>query len=204
MMALALARDSVAKSSIREHVIRELVLLPSKIRQALKLDDCMRELATKVDDLAKQSNSLLFFGRGANYATALEAALKMKEVALIHSEGILAGEMKHGPLALVDETLPIIVIATGDRMYGKMHSVVQQLLARGAQLLVICDEGDKTMQSLAQDRHVSLIQVPKTCDALQPVINIIPMQLLAYHLTVLRGFNVDQPRNLAKSVTVAD
>lgn len=204
MMALAVSRDSAAKSQWRKEVVEELALLPSKVREALKLDESMRALASKVDDLAKQSNSLLFFGRGANYATALEAALKMKEVALIHSEGILAGEMKHGPLALVDETLPIIVIATGDKMYAKMHSVVQQLLARNAQLLVICDEHDAAMDSWAQSSNVSLIQVPKTCEALQPVINIIPLQLLAYHLTVLRGFNVDQPRNLAKSVTVAD
>jgi glucosamine--fructose-6-phosphate aminotransferase (isomerizing) len=204
MMAVALSTDSIAKREQCEHVVRELGALPTKIRAALRLDNQMRELAEHVNELAKTSNSLLFFGRGANYATALEAALKMKEVALIHSEGILAGEMKHGPLALVDETLPIIVIATGDNMYGKMRSVVQQLLARGAQLVIVCDESDEEMGALARDRGAALVQVPKTCDALQPVISIIPMQLLSYHLTVLRGLNVDQPRNLAKSVTVAD
>jgi glucosamine--fructose-6-phosphate aminotransferase (isomerizing) len=151
----------------------------------------------------------------------------MKEVALIHSEGILAGEMKHGPLALVDETLPVLVVATRDRMYGKMQSVIQQLLARGAKLIVLCNEGDEALRALARERggatasqggaapppggdgagetaSLRLIEVPLTADALQPVVNIVPLQLLAYHLTLLRGYNVDQPRNLAKSVTVAD
>jgi glucosamine--fructose-6-phosphate aminotransferase (isomerizing) len=132
----------------------------------------------------------------------------MKEVALIHSEGILAGEMKHGPLALVDETLPVVVVATRDSMYAKMQSVIQQLLARGARLIVLCNEGDETLREMAANRadptSMRLVEVPLTADALQPVVNIVPLQLLAYHLTVLRGFNVDQPRNLAKSVTVAD
>jgi glutamine---fructose-6-phosphate transaminase (isomerizing) len=133
---------------------------------------------------------------------------QMKEVALIHSEGILAGEMKHGPLALVDETLPVVVVATRDAVYAKMQSVIQQLLARGARLVVLCNEGDAAMRALAQERagkdDLRLVEVPLTADALQPVVNIVPLQLLAYHLTVLRGLNVDQPRNLAKSVTVAD
>jgi glutamine---fructose-6-phosphate transaminase (isomerizing) len=132
----------------------------------------------------------------------------MKEVALIHSEGILAGEMKHGPLALVDETLPVVVVATRDSMYGKMQSVIQQLLARGARLVVLCNEGDEALREVAAGRadpsSMRLVEVPMTADALQPVVNIVPLQLLAYHLTVLRGLNVDQPRNLAKSVTVAD
>lgn len=144
----------------------------------------------------------------------------MKEVALIHSEGILAGEMKHGPLALVDETLPVVVVATKDAMYAKMQSVIQQLLARGARLIVLCNEGDEALRALAKEKGgathsqggagapaaspLRLIEVPLTADALQPVVNIVPLQLLAYHLTLLRGLNVDQPRNLAKSVTVAD
>jgi glucosamine--fructose-6-phosphate aminotransferase (isomerizing) len=148
----------------------------------------------------------------------------MKEVALIHSEGILAGEMKHGPLALVDETLPVVVVATKDSMYAKMQSVIQQLLARGARLIVLCNEGDEYLRNLAKEKEAAaaasgggaeaggvppaaslrLIEVPLTADALQPVVNIVPLQLLAYHLTLLRGYNVDQPRNLAKSVTVAD
>jgi glucosamine--fructose-6-phosphate aminotransferase (isomerizing) len=182
----------------------------------------------------------------------------MKEVALIHSEGILAGEMKHGPLALVDEHMPIVVVvrgckkgegwgcggaalvpcsrccclvehptnilplpptpspppptkktnskkkATRDATYQKMTSVVEQLLARGAKLVILCNEGDATMRNYAAAHGCRLIEVPRTADALQPVVNIVPLQLLAYHATVLRGFNVDQPRNLAKSVTVTD
>lgn len=204
MMAMLLSADSIGKLKQQGDVVSELRVLPAKIREALGLDASMQKLAQRINALAKENNSLLFFGRGANYATALEASLKMKEVALIHSEGILAGEMKHGPLALVDETLPIIVIATADAMYEKMKSVVQQLLARAAKLVVLCNEGDEYMQTLARDKDVALVQVPHTCDALQPVVNIIPLQLLAYHLAVLRGLNVDQPRNLAKSVTVAD
>lgn len=204
MMALAMSKDSVVKASQREKIIEDLVALPEKVRKALLLDERMRHLAVKVDALAQRSNSLLFFGRGSDYATALEAALKMKEIALIHSEGILAGEMKHGPLALVDDTLPIIVIATRDLLYAKMRSVIQQLLARGGRLVVVCNEDDVEMHNFARDHEIELIEVPAACHAIQPIINIIPIQLLAYHLTILRGHNVDQPRNLAKAVTVAD
>ncbi|GBF90739.1 hypothetical protein Rsub_03040 [Raphidocelis subcapitata] len=168
--------------------------------QVLGLDAKVRALAETLRD----SQSLLFFARGSNYATALEAALKMKEVALIHSEGILAGEMKHGPLALVDEHMPIIVVATRDGTYAKMQSVIEQLLARDARLIILCNEGDERMQGYAAGSRCQLIEVPQTVEQLQPVVNIVPLQLLAYHITVLRGHNVDQPRNLAKSVTVTD
>jgi len=199
MMALQLAEDSIAKREKRDQIIDELGQLPGKVRNTLMLDMAMRELA----DLLKDEHSLMFFARGRNYATALEAALKTKEVALIHSEGILAGEMKHGPLALVDERLPIVVIATRDSMYHKMESVIQQLLARGARLYIVCNEGDDNMKAY-EERGCKLIPVPETVEALQPVINIVPLQLLSYHLTILRGHNVDQPRNLAKSVTVSE
>ena len=120
--------------------------LPGKVRNALMLDATMRQLAEQLKD----EHSLMFFARGRNYATALEAALKAKEVALIHSEGILAGEMKHGPLALVDEHLPIIVVATKDSMHKKMDSVIQQLLARAAKLFIVCNEGDEGMKAYEQ------------------------------------------------------
>ncbi|MFS7988215.1 putative sugar isomerase (SIS) [Helianthus anomalus] len=152
-------------------------------------------------DLARSlisEQSLLMFGRGYNYATALEGALKVKEVALMHSEGILAGEMKHGPLALVDENLPIVVIATRDQCFSKQQSVIQQLKARKGRLIVMCTEGDA---EAVCGGSCPVIEVPHIVDCLQPVVNIVPLQLLAYHLTVLRGYNVDQPRNLAKSVT---
>ncbi|PKI66916.1 hypothetical protein CRG98_012679 [Punica granatum] len=155
----------------------------------------MKKLAQEL--MAEQS--LLVFGRGYNYATALEGALKVKEVALMHSEGMLAGEMKHGPLALVDENLPIVVIATRDACFSKQQSVIQQLHARRGRLIVMCSEGDATV--VCPGDNCRAIEVPLVEDCLQPVVNIVPLQLLAYHLTVLRGFNVDQPRNLAKSVT---
>ncbi|KAL6495724.1 Glutamine--fructose-6-phosphate aminotransferase [isomerizing] 2 [Orobanche gracilis] len=195
MLALAIGNDTISSQARREAIIDGLFDLPSKVREVLKLDQEMKDLAKLL--IAEQS--LLVFGRGYNYATALEGALKVKEVALMHSEGILAGEMKHGPLALVDETLPIVVIATRDACFSKQQSVIQQLHARKGRLIVICTKGDAA--SVCVGGSCRVIEVPHVEDCLQPVINIVPLQLLAYHLTVLRGYNVDQPRNLAKSVT---
>ncbi|KAH7278864.1 hypothetical protein KP509_38G060200 [Ceratopteris richardii] len=195
MLALALGDDSLSTQQRPNAIMDNLYNLPSKVRDVLKLDKDMKELAALLMD----EQSLLVFGRGYNYATALECALKVKEVSLMHAEGIVAGEMKHGPLALVDETLPIIVIATRDASLNKQQSVIQQLKARKGRLIVMCTEGDA--EFMCPDRTCRIIEVPKVHDCLQPIINIVPLQLLAYHLTVFRGFNVDQPRNLAKSVT---
>jgi len=200
MVALALSEDSIKKRARRDAIIESLVQLPDNIRKALKVDEEMQQLARHLRD----ENSLLLFGRGYNYATALEAALKVKEVALMHSEGILAGEMKHGPLALVDESMPILVVATSDSMFGKMQSVIAQLHARSAQLIVLWSSTDEDATAQLHKYGCRVIQVPEVVDCLQPIINIVPLQLLSYHLTVLRGFNVDQPRNLAKSVTVTE
>lgn len=194
MVALAIGADTISSKPRREAIIESLLHLPSKVKEVLKLDEEMKDLAKSL--ISEQS--LLMFGRGYNYATALEGALKVKEVALMHSEGILAGEMKHGPLALVDENLPIVVIATRDQCFSKQQSVIQQLKARKGRLIVMCTEGDAAAVCGPSCR---VIQVPLVVDCLQPVVNIVPLQLLAYHLTVLRGYNVDQPRNLAKSVT---
>ncbi|KAB2033540.1 hypothetical protein ES319_D04G024900v1 [Gossypium barbadense] len=195
MLALAIGGDTISKQERREAIIDGLFDLPNKIREVLKLDQEMKDLAKLL--IAEQS--LLVFGRGYNYATALEGALKVKEVALMHSEGILAGEMKHGPLALVDENLPIVVIATHDACFSKQQSVIQQLRARKGRLIVMCSKGH--VASVCPGGGCRVIEVPQVEDCLQPVVNIVPFQLLAYHLTVLRGYNVDQPRNLAKSVT---
>jgi glutamine---fructose-6-phosphate transaminase (isomerizing) len=210
MLALALSHDSISRRVARDAIIDGLAALPGAVKQALCLDKQMLALAERL----QHEHSLLVFGRGYNYATALEAALKVKEVSLMHSEGILAGEMKHGPLALVDEEMPIVVVATRDRMHGKMMSVIEQLRARGARLIVVCNEDDEAVSksfsgsslgtSLSGRDAVTLVRVPHIKDALQPVVNIVPLQLLSYHLTVLRGHNVDQPRNLAKSVTVTE
>ncbi|XP_047077543.1 glutamine--fructose-6-phosphate aminotransferase [isomerizing] 1-like [Lolium rigidum] len=195
MMALSIGSDQLSTQTRRESIITGLSSLPSHASEVLKLDSDTKELASSLID----SESLLVFGRGYNYATALEGALKVKEVALMHNEGMLAGEMKHGPLALVDENLPIIVIATRDACFSKQKSVIQQLLSRKGRLIVLCSTGD--ISTVVPSGSCRTIQVPEVADCLQPVINIIPLQLLAYHLTVLRGFDVDQPRNLAKSVT---
>ncbi|KAL1535081.1 Glutamine--fructose-6-phosphate aminotransferase [isomerizing] 2 [Salvia divinorum] len=195
ILALAIGDDTISSQGRREAIIDNLFDLPNKVKEVLKLDEEMKDLAKLL--IAEQS--LLVFGRGYNYATALEGALKVKEVSLMHSEGILAGEMKHGPLALVDETLPIVVIATRDACFSKQQSVIQQLHARKGRLIVMCSKGDAASVSVGGSCRV--VEVPVVEDCLQPVINIVPLQLLAYHLTVLRGYNVDQPRNLAKSVT---
>ena len=184
---------------MRNDVIQGLGMLSDAVKKALQLDTKICELASCL----QHEHSLLIFGRGSNYATAIEGALKVKEVSLMHSEGILAGEMKHGPLALVDDTMPIIVIATPDSVYSKMLSVIEQLKARGANLIVICSEDDDKIASVA-GKEAILLPVPSLPEFVQPVINIIPMQLLSYHLAVVRGHNVDQPRNLAKSVTVSE
>ncbi|OVA13804.1 Class II glutamine amidotransferase domain [Macleaya cordata] len=195
MVALVIGDDTISSQARREAIIDGLFDLPNKVREVLKLDQEMKDLAKLLMD----EQSLLVFGRGYNYATALEGALKVKEVALMHSEGILAGEMKHGPLALVDENLPIVVIATHDACFSKQQSVIQQLHARKGRLIVMCSKGDASLVCPCGSCRV--IEVPQVEDCLQPVINVVPLQLLAYHLTVLRGYNVDQPRNLAKSVT---
>ena len=197
LLALALSEDSISRATRRKEIMQSLLGLPEAVRTALKLDAQMLALA----EALKDEQSLLMFGRGYNYATALEGALKVKEVALVHSEGILAGEMKHGPLALVDETMPLVVVATRDGSYAKQESVVQQLRARGGRLILIATEGDEQIAEVA-GKDATIIWVPEVEDCLQAVVNIVPLQLLSYHLTVLRGHNVDQPRNLAKSVTV--
>ena len=199
MVALVLSEDIISKRQYRDEIIDSMLNLPDAVRAALKLNDEIRVLAEQLKD----EQSCLVFGRGRNYATAMEAALKVKEVSYMHSEGINAGEMKHGPLALVDETMPIIVIATMDEMHNKMQGVIQQLMARNARLIILCNEEDKDTPDMVGNAY-PLIKVPRVHDALQPLVNIIPMQLLSYHLTLLRGYNVDQPRNLAKSVTVTE
>ncbi len=196
LVALSLSEDSRSKHARRDDIMQGLLKLPECVKGCLKMDAKLLELAQELKD----EHSLLIFGRGFNYATALEGALKVKEVALVHSEGILAGEMKHGPLALVDKHMPIIVVCTNDGSYEKQQSVVQQLKARDGRLILIVSEDDKEMEKTAPDAVI--LRVPKVEDCLQAVVNIIPLQLLSYHLTILRGHNCDQPRNLAKSVTV--
>lgn len=193
MMAVQLGEDRLSMSGRRNAIIDGLHELPGQIRQILLADRDYQALAP----VLAQQTSLLIMGRGYQHATCLEAALKIKELTYQHAEGILAGELKHGPLALIDESMPVILVMTQDSNYNKVRSALEQVTARKGAPIIIANDTDT---SIDDDRHV--IRVPKTVDCLQGLLNIIPLQLLSYHMAIARGTNVDMPRNLAKSVTV--
>ncbi|HYM61065.1 MAG TPA: glutamine--fructose-6-phosphate transaminase (isomerizing) [Thermoanaerobaculia bacterium] len=174
--------------------MHELSTIPHKIERLFRQEKHIEALAHKYS----KSQDFLFLGRGVHYPIALEGALKLKEISYIHAEGYPAGEMKHGPIALIDENLPVVAIATHTPVYEKVVSNLQEVKARDGKLIVICDEGDEAVKKLADDA----IEVPAAIEALQPILTVIPTQLLAYYIAVRRGCDVDQPRNLAKSVTV--
>jgi glucosamine--fructose-6-phosphate aminotransferase (isomerizing) len=183
-----------SREEIRE-AMHELGSIPHKIEHLLKTQE------KKIQALANRyhtAQDFLFLGRGLHYPIALEGALKLKEISYIHAEGYPAGEMKHGPIALIDENMPIVAIATKTAVYEKVVSNLQESKARDGKLIVICDEGDEEMKKFADE----IIEVPHTIEALQPILTVIPTQLLAYYIALRRGADVDQPRNLAKSVTV--
>lgn len=180
---------------------KSLYLVPDAVREALKKTES--SVVQMTLQLFKY-RSILFIGRGNNYATALESALKVKEISYIHSEGILAGELKHGPLALIDANIAVVLFVTHDNLYDKMVSTLEQLKSRGAKLFIVCNEGDTIVETLVIGLDAQLIPVPKVHEDVQHIVNIIPMQLLAYQLASMKGNNVDMPRNLAKSVTVTD
>ncbi|KAL2915439.1 glutamine--fructose-6-phosphate transaminase (isomerizing) [Polyrhizophydium stewartii] len=194
MMALQLSADRISMAQRRKQIIDDLHELPKYIKETLALDGDLRTLAKET--LLKEK-SLLIMGRGYQNATCLEGALKIKEVSYMHSEGILAGELKHGPLALIDENMPVILIMTKDSLYPKVQSALQQVTARKGQPIIICNKDDAGISE-----KFRTIRVPQIVDCLQGIINIIPLQLLSYHLAVMNGVDVDFPRNLAKSVTV--
>ncbi|XP_018571071.1 glutamine--fructose-6-phosphate aminotransferase [isomerizing] 2 isoform X1 [Anoplophora glabripennis] len=194
MFALVMSEDRLSLRKRREDIINGLRNLQDQIRQVLKLDDKVKVLA---GDLYKKK-SLLIMGRGFNFATCLEGALKVKELTYMHSEGIMAGELKHGPLALIDEAMPVMMIIMRDPVYVKCMNALQQVTARDGKPIIICEEGDK--ETLAYGYKT--LEIPKTVDCLQGILTVIPMQLLSFHIAVLKGCNVDCPRNLAKSVTV--
>jgi glucosamine--fructose-6-phosphate aminotransferase (isomerizing) len=172
----------------------ELEGIPQKIEKALLLNDQMIELAKKFKD----AKNFLYLGRGYNFPVALEGALKLKEISYIHAEGYPAAEMKHGPIALIDEEMPVVVIATNSEHYEKVVSNIQEVKARKGQVIALVSEGNRDLERMVD--HV--IEVPETIEPLSPLVNTVPLQLLSYHIAVMRGCNVDQPRNLAKSVTV--
>ncbi|MCS6981661.1 MAG: glutamine--fructose-6-phosphate transaminase (isomerizing) [Flavobacteriales bacterium] len=175
-------------------LINELNNIPRLVEEVLHTDEYVKYIAS----LYKDSSNFLYLGRGFNFPVALEGALKLKEISYIHAEGYPAAEMKHGPIALIDENMPVVVIATRRGHYEKIISNIQEVKARGGRIIAIVNPGDETVQRLADH----CIEVPETEDAFSPIVNCVPLQLLAYHIAVMRGCNVDQPRNLAKSVTV--
>ncbi len=186
-------RGTISPNEMRR-LVDDLAHIPNLAGQLLESEAVYENLATTFH----KARDFLFLGRGINYPIALEGALKLKEISYIHAEGYPAGEMKHGPIALIDETMPVVAIATSDRLYEKMVSNIQQAKTRGGVVLAIATEGNKTIKHEAD----YVIEVPHTSELLQPILNTIPMQLLSYHIAVWRGCDVDQPRNLAKSVTV--
>lgn len=195
MLGLMLISDSKAKDARRVEIIRALKQLPEQIKTVLALDSQIKALSA---ELFKET-SMLVMGRGYNFANCLEGALKIKELTYMHSEGILAGELKHGPLALVDATMPIVMIVTNDSTYTKSENALAQVVARHGRPVIICNEGH--LPKIAGKTFRS-VEVPQTVDCLQTILTVIPLQLMSYHIATLRGLDVDCPRNLAKSVTV--
>ncbi|KAM4747237.1 glutamine--fructose-6-phosphate aminotransferase [isomerizing] 1 isoform 3-T3 [Rhinophrynus dorsalis] len=194
MFALMMCDDRISMQDRRKEIMQGLKKLPDNIKEVLSLDDEIQKLAEEL----YQQKSVLIMGRGFHYATCMEGALKIKEITYMHSEGILAGELKHGPLALVDKLMPVIMIIMRDHAYTKCQNALQQVVARQGRPVVICDKEDvETINTIKRT-----IKVPHTVDCLQGILSVIPLQLLAFHLAVLRGYDVDCPRNLAKSVTV--
>ena len=195
LMAVKMAhkKGTITKSKYHE-IINELELIPEKIEKILKKNDQIEKIAAKFKD----ATNFLYLGRGYNFPVALEGALKLKEISYIHAEGYPAAEMKHGPIALIDDEMPIVVIATKKGNYDKVVSNIQEVKARGGRLIAIVTEGDKTVKELAD----YCIEIPACLEQLTPLLTNIPLQLLSYHIALMRGCNVDMPRNLAKSVTV--
>lgn len=195
LIALQIAKEkgTISTSKLRE-ILYELENMPQKIEQTLKLDAQIQEIAK----IYKDATNFLYLGRGYNFPVALEGALKLKEISYIHAEGYPAAEMKHGPIALIDENMPVVFLATNASAYEKIISNIQEVKARKGKVIAVVNEGDTHIRSLAD--HV--IEVPATEEVLSPLVTIVPLQLLSYHIAILRGCNVDQPRNLAKSVTV--
>ncbi|HBR53064.1 MAG TPA: glutamine--fructose-6-phosphate transaminase (isomerizing) [Flavobacteriaceae bacterium] len=195
MMALRLAKakGTVSQSDYMLH-LRELDTIPGKVEEALQGDDKIKEIAAKYKDAA----NFLYLGRGYNFPVALEGALKLKEISYIHAEGYPAAEMKHGPIALIDEQMPVVVIAVNSNHYEKVVSNIEEIKARKGKIIAVVTEGDTQVKELAD----YIMEVPKTPESLSPLVTTIPLQLLSYHIAVMLEKNVDQPRNLAKSVTV--
>jgi glucosamine--fructose-6-phosphate aminotransferase (isomerizing) len=194
LITLLLARVRGMGEEQAKVLAAEIDSLPAKVDQILRHTDKVRAIAEEF----KHCQNFLYLGRGANFPVALEGALKLKEISYIHAEGYPAAEMKHGPIALIDENMPVVVVVPKDAIYEKVLSNIQEVKARKGRIIAVANEDDTLIASMAE--HV--IRVPRTYGFFGPILNIIPLQLLAYYMAVERGTNVDQPRNLAKSVTV--
>ncbi|MFM8917400.1 MAG: SIS domain-containing protein, partial [Bacteroidota bacterium] len=195
LLALQIAwKKGTITDSRFQTLLSELESIPEKVTRALDANDEIRQLAAKFKD----SRNFLYLGRGYGFPVALEGALKLKEISYIHAEGYPAAEMKHGPIALIDEEMPVVVIATKNSSYEKVVSNIQEVKARKGIIIAIVTEGDEEVRKIAD--HV--LEIPETDELLIPLVSVVPLQLLSYHIAVMRGCNVDQPRNLAKSVTV--
>jgi glucosamine--fructose-6-phosphate aminotransferase (isomerizing) len=194
LLTLVLGRVRGLSRDYGIEIARELTLLPERIQRALAARDTVRAIAERYT----RHENFIYLGRGFHFPVALEGALKLKEISYIHAEGYPAAEMKHGPIALIDENMPVVFICTRDSAYEKIVSNMMEVRARKGRIIAIASEGDEEIRSRAD--HV--LYVPSTIPMLQPILSVIPLQLLAYDIAVARGCDVDQPRNLAKSVTV--
>jgi glucosamine--fructose-6-phosphate aminotransferase (isomerizing) len=194
LITLLIARRKSLSRVDGKQIADELRLLPEKIEKILLLNDQIEKIAEEFKD----ATNFLYLGRGYNFPVALEGALKLKEISYIHAEGYPAAEMKHGPIALIDENMPVVFIAPKDSTYEKIISNIQEVKARRGRTIAIASDNDQEIDSLVDYS----IKIPNTIRMLMPILSVIPLQLLAYHIAVKKGLNVDQPRNLAKSVTV--
>jgi glucosamine--fructose-6-phosphate aminotransferase (isomerizing) len=192
-LIIAQKRGTITDQAFNQLLV-ELENIPEKVEKVLKLNNKIRDIAFTFKD----ASNFLYLGRGYNFPVALEGALKLKEISYIHAEGYPAAEMKHGPIALIDEEMPVVFIATHDSSYEKVVSNIQEVKARKGRVIAVVTEGDKLIPQMAE----FVIEIPAVQDALIPIVSVVPLQLLSYHIAVMRGCNVDQPRNLAKSVTV--
>jgi glucosamine--fructose-6-phosphate aminotransferase (isomerizing) len=186
-------KGTLSQSKLNEYLF-ELEQIPSRVERALESNDYIKTIAERFKDAA----NFLYLGRGYEFPVALEGALKLKEISYIHAEGYPAAEMKHGPIALIDENMPVVILATQNSQYDKVLSNIQEVKARKGRIIGIVTEGDTEVKKLSD----YVIEVPATLEPFMPLVTTIPLQLLSYHIAVMRGCNVDQPRNLAKSVTV--
>ena len=195
LFALALGHElgSISQMEFEEYVT-ELSLIPEKMKKVLEQDALTKDISRTLT----YARNALYMGRGFNYPVALEGALKLKEISYIHAEGYPAAEMKHGPIALVDENMPVVFVATHHQLYKKILSNIQEVKARNGRIIAIVTEGDEAVKNIAE----STIEIPATLPVVAPLLSVLPLQLIAYHVAVFKGLNVDQPRNLAKSVTV--